>query len=79
MAIKTERQQIETIQRALASAEGALAKLAKMNVDAGRVKEGTVANLLFHKLHVLHGEMSLALLEHYPDFAAEALTRGPGR
>lgn len=79
MTTKTERQHIETIQRSLASAEAGLAKVAKINIEAGRIKEATVASQLFHKLHVLHGEMSLALLEHYPDFAAEALTRGPGR
>ena len=79
MTIKTERQLIDTVQRGLVLAENALAKLSKVNREAGRTKEGEIANGFYHKLHVLHHEMSMALMESYPDFATDVLTRGPGR
>ena len=88
-----ERELIETLQKGFAELKALtrdMAKtanaLAKLQHEAGRHKAGNAAMNLEgimvgerSRYIRLHSEQSDLLLEHFPDFAAEVIMRGPPR
>jgi hypothetical protein len=66
---------IEAAQVDMAGLKDKLAKIAKINKDAGRDEINLVTSELLADLQSLHARMGLALLKYYPAVSV----RGPGR
>jgi hypothetical protein len=71
----TEIEHIEAAQGDMASLKLHLARIAKLNKEAGRDEINLVVTMRLRRLEVLHAEMGLDLLKYYP----EVSVRGPGR
>ena len=74
-----ERQLIEAIQKAKASMTADLKALTQIQIDRGDVAAQNAVFLTRAELDVWHGKATERMLMHFPDFAAEVVTRGPGR
>lgn len=91
--MKTEREYVEAARDALRKSEAewqkaiaAVMGVVKANADAGRADLsnaafGVAADLTEGLADMMraHWRGTMVLLEKWPDFAAEVITRGPGR
>ena len=75
----TDRKLIEAIQSAKASMIADLKALTKIQIERGDVAAQNAVFLTRAELDVWHGKATERMLTHFPDFAAEVVTRGPGR
>lgn len=74
----TERELIEAAQDALGELKGYLRDLQKLNAEEGRLEAANAAMGARGKLVVWHYEVTKDMNEHFPEFASEIQTRGPG-
>ena len=84
--IDAAQKAVATAKKALANVESAMEKVAKLNREAGRLQASNAAmrfqgacGKARNGVIMAHADASDALLLHYPDFAEEVITRGPGR
>jgi hypothetical protein len=75
----TERELIDAIQADKAAMREKLKRLLAINKDADRAAATNAVFLTMAELDVWHGKATDRLLINYPEFAAEVITRGPGR
>lgn len=75
----TERDLIESIQKAKAGMAANLKELIRINREAGRGEAQNAAYLTLSKLNVWHGKATKELYAHYPEFASDVVVKGPGR
>lgn len=75
----TERQLIEAIQKAKADMIANLKALTQIQKERGDVASQNAVFLTRAELDVWHGRATERMLTHFPEFASEVVTRGPGR
>lgn len=74
-----ERTAIEEAQDALATLKCAMQNIQKINTKSGNLEAANAAMGLYGKLVVWHCEATEAMAKHFPEFASQIQTRGPGR
>lgn len=79
MAMKTERELLDSIQSAKAGMMDDLKALLAIQKAAGRLEAGNEVFLAMAKLNVWHGEVTRPLFKHWPDHASEIVAYGPPR
>jgi hypothetical protein len=91
MATKTERELIEAMRDDLRRAEALMERVVRNGKlvvaanasDAGKMNAASKAVGLLRGAHAglecAHADATDLLLENWPDFAADVVTRGPGR
>lgn len=75
----TERELIDRIQKNKAEMVADLKALTRIQVTDGRVEAQNAVFLTLAELNVWHGKATERLFLHFPEFAGEVVTRGPGR
>ena len=73
-----ELQTIEKAQDAIGDLKKAMKALQDINTEEGRLDAANAAMGLYGELIVWHAKATVALREHFPEFADEIQTRGPG-
>lgn len=74
-----ERELIDAIQAEKAKMAENLKALVKVQKDAGRAEAQNAVFLTLAELNVWHGKATERLFANFPEFAADVVTRGPGR
>ena len=74
-----ERELIDAIQADKDKMERNLQLLTKIQKEAGRAEAQNAVFLTIAELNVWHGKAAERLFVHFPEFASEVVTRGPGR
>lgn len=74
-----ERQLIDKAQALHAELAETLKALIKIQKDAGRGEAQNACYLVRKRLGVWHGKATKQLFKHFPEFANDVVTRGPGR
>lgn len=73
-----EREAIDAAQDAIGALKRAMREIEKINTEAGRLAAANAAMGLRGELITWHAKATVAMREHFPEFADEVQAFGPG-
>lgn len=74
----SEREAIEAAQDAIKALKVAMRDIQKINTESGNLEAANAAMGLRGELITWHAKATEAMYKHFPEFASEIQTRGPG-